>query len=260
MAKNAEEMRKDPPRYFNHMKYRTRILVFMRMRWKRFAYIGLLIMAFNVLANVFGFVFARIERSSRKYKKIYLQNKHPHLMGYQSAFDTLYSPKIISQQSTDRLCDTFTRIDRYLKHGVSRQLIINVLQRVNIYIYTCQIGRLTEEQQKKIIDGSKQKTLQGKLLSPLTMKEYLELVESKVNFNKQKGTTDELQFIQEFLSVLEVETINIPFSEQSTILMSITSQMASAIAAILIKKIVFQLSINGIKVSSWVVGQQETKI
>jgi hypothetical protein len=72
MAKNVEEIRKDPPRYFNHMKYRTRIVVFMRLRWKRFAYLGLIVLAFNFLANVFGFIFARVERSSRKYKKLYL--------------------------------------------------------------------------------------------------------------------------------------------------------------------------------------------
>lgn len=72
MAKNIEDIRKDPPRYFNHMRYRTRMMVFMRLRWKRFAYIGLIILSFNFLANFFGFLFARTERSSRKYKKQYI--------------------------------------------------------------------------------------------------------------------------------------------------------------------------------------------
>jgi len=96
MAKNVEEIRKEPPKYFNHMRYRTRIAVFMRLRWKRFAYIGLFVLSFTVLANFFGFIFARFERSSRKYKKMYLQNKYPSVMGYQTSFDTLYVPEHLS--------------------------------------------------------------------------------------------------------------------------------------------------------------------
>ena len=82
------------------------------MRGRRFLYIFLFIMAFNFLGNGLGFVTARLERSMRKYKKRYIVNKYPQLMAYQSALDTAYETKKISQQSTDKLSEAFIRIDR----------------------------------------------------------------------------------------------------------------------------------------------------
>eukprot|EP00347_Sterkiella_histriomuscorum_P002333 403368555 len=198
MAENAKEMRNDPPRYFNHMRYRTRVMVFIRMRWRRFAYLGLFVLAFNYLANFFGFVFARWERSARKYKKQYIAKKMPTVMGYQSAFDTLYQVQNLSQQSTDRLSEAFIKADRQLKNGFSRQLLINILS----------LGKLDSDSQKKILDESKATTLFGKLASPITMKEYLQILESKVEIDKKNGQSDELKFVDEFIRLLDKEVVD----------------------------------------------------
>lgn len=123
-------MRKEPPKYFNHLRYRTRLRLFFRLRWKRFAFVGLFFMVFNYFANFTGFFTARIERSFRKYKKQHILKKHPKLITYESALETQYKSTKLSQQSFDRLAEAFLKLDRQLKTGMSRQLIINAFSKV----------------------------------------------------------------------------------------------------------------------------------
>lgn len=129
IAKNLlEEWRERE--YFNHLGYWTRMKLFVQMRKKRFFYIFLFVLSFNYFANVLGFFAARIERSGRKYKKKFLMKRYPNTITYQSALDTLYEPKKLSLQSTDLLGESFIKIDRLLRDGVSRQLIIDTFQKV----------------------------------------------------------------------------------------------------------------------------------
>jgi hypothetical protein len=82
-----------------------------------------------------GFITARLERSARKYKKQWIFNKNPLLMTYQSAVDTLYEPKAMTTTSTDKLSEAFLRYDRILKDGMSRLLIIRVMEKVRRSYY-----------------------------------------------------------------------------------------------------------------------------
>ena len=48
-------------------------------------------------------------------------------MAYQSALDNSWEPKKLSRVSTEKLSDMFVKLDRELKHGVSRKLVQDVL-------------------------------------------------------------------------------------------------------------------------------------
>ena len=118
--------------YFNHLSTRTRIGIFFRTKRRRFLYIFLFALSFNYIGNVFGFIFARLERSARKYKKDWILKYNPNIMSYQSALDTTYEPIKLSQDSTDKLSEAFLKTDRLLKEGVSRLIILRVLDKVGV--------------------------------------------------------------------------------------------------------------------------------
>lgn len=44
-------------------------------------------------------------------------------MAWQSAYDSIWEPKSLSRQSTERLGELFVSLDRELVGGVSRQLL-----------------------------------------------------------------------------------------------------------------------------------------
>ena len=123
-----EDMREKT--YFNHLSTWTRIKIFLSTKRKRFFYLFLIFLTFNITSNLAGFIIARLERSARKYKKKWIFNKNPLLMTYQSAVDTLYEPKAMTTVSTDRLSEAFLKYDRVLKDGMSRLLILRVMEKV----------------------------------------------------------------------------------------------------------------------------------
>jgi hypothetical protein len=94
----------------------------------------LFILGFNFVGNFFGFFIARLERSARKIKKQWIMKRNPSILSYQSAADTLYEPSALSVISTDRLAEAFIRIDRQLRDGFSRILLITVLEKVTNHI------------------------------------------------------------------------------------------------------------------------------
>ena len=116
--------------YFNHLSTWTRIKVFMSTKRRRFMYLFLLFLTFNLTGNFFGFLAARLERTARKYKKQWIFGKNPLILTYQSAVDTLYEPKGLTQSSTDRVTEAFLKYDRVLTDGMSRLMIIRVMEKV----------------------------------------------------------------------------------------------------------------------------------
>ncbi len=59
-------------------------------------------------------------------------------MTYQSAVDTLYEPKAITTVSTERVSEAFLKYDRMLKDGMSRLLVLRVMEKVSdINVINC---------------------------------------------------------------------------------------------------------------------------
>lgn len=118
--------------YFNHLGYWQRIKIFLKTKKKRFFYLFAFFIAFNFIGNFCGFFVARLERSARKYKKLGIMKYNPSLMTYQSAVDTLYEPLKMSSSSADKITETFLRLDRILKDGMSRLLIIQAFKKCGL--------------------------------------------------------------------------------------------------------------------------------
>lgn len=90
----ANELRARP--YFNHLSMLTRMKIFFISKRKRFFYAFMFFLSFNLIGNVFGFIAARVERSTRKLKKQWIFSKNSSLLTYPTAVDTLYEPESIS--------------------------------------------------------------------------------------------------------------------------------------------------------------------
>lgn len=131
--------------YFNHLSTWTRIKVFMTTKRRRFMYLFLFFLSFNLIGNFFGFLAARAERTARKYKKQWIFSKNPLILTYQSAVDTLYEPKGITQGSTERVSEAFLKYDRVLRDGMSRLLILRVLEKVRNCKFNKMWNRLAKE-------------------------------------------------------------------------------------------------------------------
>lgn len=116
---------------YNHLPASRRFRMFLRRyRWKIF-FFGIFLYFFRTWGNGLGFITARIERSSRKYKKRWIAKYNPHCITYMSAIETTWEPKKLCRPSTDRLSEIFLKMDRELEHGMSRQLIIDALKKVS---------------------------------------------------------------------------------------------------------------------------------
>lgn len=173
--------------YFNHLKKWDRVKIFFRTKRRMFLYLFLFILAFNFLGNVVGFFLARLERSARKYKKQWILGYNPSLMTYSTAMDTMYVPMKISQQSTDRLGELFLRIDRDLKEGVTRGLLVKTF---------LESGLIKEKNEVREILGKAAgyNTVEGQVRQSLSMKEFFQIIEGLV----KSDHSDELDKINQF--------------------------------------------------------------
>jgi hypothetical protein len=64
---------------------------------------------------------------------------------------------------------------------------------------------MNEEDGKNFLKTSGYMSLRKRMLTSCSMKEFLQLIESKVQANPDGKGTDELQFVDNFLKVLEEE-------------------------------------------------------
>jgi hypothetical protein len=112
---------------YNHLPSYRRIPHFLwRKKW-RFVCIGLATWSFTYWANGVGFASSKLERTFKRYKRSLLTKYVPTCMAYQTALENTWEPKKLSRVSTEKLSDVFVKLDRELKHGVSRRLILDVL-------------------------------------------------------------------------------------------------------------------------------------
>lgn len=116
---------------YNHLPYGRRIASFLwRKRW-RFIVIAAAGSTFTYWANPLGFLAAKTERTFKRYKRRLILHYFPVCMTYQTAIETTWEPTKLSRVSTERLGEMFVRLDRDLPHGVTRQLILDVLLKMN---------------------------------------------------------------------------------------------------------------------------------
>ena len=110
-------------------------------------------------------------------------------MAYQSALDNSWEPKKLSRVSTEKLSDLFVKLDRELKHGVSRKMILNVLVKMKA------IESDAESQEFLKLKGSSRDD--ETVRNSITLKEFLITIENKACKNSAK----ELYFVDEFIDL-----------------------------------------------------------
>jgi len=86
---------------------------------------------FTYWANPLGFFAAKMERTFKRYKRRLILHFFPGCMAYTTAIETTWEPKKLSRVSTERLGEMFVRLDRDLKHGVTRQLVLDVVLKMS---------------------------------------------------------------------------------------------------------------------------------
>ena len=99
---------------FNHLPARYRFIMFLGRIKYQVLFVTFLVAGFNYWANFLGLMTSRTERAFKKYKKKYVFGRNSEAMTYPSANDTLYQPRYLSTQSTDKLSQLFVQIDREL--------------------------------------------------------------------------------------------------------------------------------------------------
>ena len=112
---------------YNHLPLLRRVPNFLwRKKW-RFVVIALATYTFTYWANGVGFISSKLERTFKRYKRRFITRIAPNCMAYQTALDNNWEPSKLSRVSTEKLSEMFIKLDRELPHGVSRQLIVEVL-------------------------------------------------------------------------------------------------------------------------------------
>ena len=88
---------------------------------KRIRFTGVFILAssFTLWGNGIILVSSKIERTFKRYKRAWILKNSPWCMGWQTALDTVWEPKTLSRQSTDKLGELFVRLDRETKGGLT---------------------------------------------------------------------------------------------------------------------------------------------
>lgn len=140
--------------------------------WKRkFRYIFLgavykLLEYYEISTKTFT---SRYHRSLNKYKKRWVTRYNPSAVTYLTAQETTWQSELLSKQVSDRFSEMFVRLDAELKFGVSRQLVLDVLERMEIIV----------DQQKKLdfLNESGYESMRQKMLKSMSLKQFLTTME-----------------------------------------------------------------------------------
>jgi len=120
------------------LPFSTRFKYFFTLKKRRFFYLFLIYMWYKYGERITTWVKNRRLRAINKYKRRWLTRFTPETVTYQTAIDTsYYTPAKLNKETADRLGEAFVRVDRQLKNGFSRQLIVNILARVSFFICKC---------------------------------------------------------------------------------------------------------------------------
>lgn len=181
---------------FNNLPIFRRFFHFLwRIRFRIFLVVTLGGL-FNYWGNLLGLGTSKIERQYRKYKKRWIFRNNPSLITYDTALETLYEPKNLTRPSTNILSEQFVRIDRELEHGVSRQLVIDSLESQGLL-------EDAREEVSDILEASEYRHIRSKKLNSMSLKEYLQLVESKVYRACKDEPVKEIELVQKFTTFME---------------------------------------------------------
>jgi hypothetical protein len=111
-----------------HLKFKY----FFTLKKRRFFYMFLIYMWYRYGERVRNWLKNKRIRTINKYKRRWLARFTPQAVFYQTAIEAAYvKPEKLTREQADRLGAMFIEADRRLSHGCSRQLVVNILNRVS---------------------------------------------------------------------------------------------------------------------------------
>ena len=148
---------------------------------------------FYYWGNLLGMASGRLTRVYKKYKRRWIYRFNRPAFTNISALETLYVPEKLSRESTDKLSALFVKLDSELDLGFSRQLVADVLVKMELM--------KKKEEMGKFLDASGHNYIRSKKLNSMSLKEFLEVLESK--FCTDDGS--EAEYVETFIKVTEEE-------------------------------------------------------
>merc|ERR1719469_457022 len=122
-------------------------------------------------------------------------------MTYTTALDTRYVPARLSRPSTEKLSQLFIRLDRELENGFSRGLVADTLITMNLMD---NVGK----EEAKFLDLSGHNYIRSKKLNSMSLKEYLQILETKfVDVASKDDPAKELECVDTFIRIVEEDKL-----------------------------------------------------
>lgn len=179
---------------YNHLPVFTRFGKWLwRAKWK-FMMLGVAYAGFGYWGNPVGMIAAKLERTNKKYKKRWMLRYCPESYTYPSAMETTWQSSKLSRPSQDILSDMFVKIDREMKHGFSRQLIVDALQKMDLMV--------DKKEEAKFLRDSGFEMMRNRMLGSLSLKQFL------ITMENYSGP-HELEFVEEFIQHVYTEKIGV---------------------------------------------------
>ena len=163
--------------------------------------------------------FFRLKRLQyqNKYKRRWVNRYNPEAIVLSTAIDaSYYRPQKLKKEEADNIGHAFVKVDSELANGFSRQLVINILNRMNV---------MDDKEQKEFLRSSEYTTIRKQMLCSCNLKTLYELIESKLPSSgytikpaavkqgeiapevKQYGSDQE--FVADFLALLKDELVDV---------------------------------------------------
>lgn len=109
---------------------------------------------------------------ANKFKRRWINRYNPEAITFQTAIDAAYyRPEKLAEQEAENIGKAFIQVDRDLKNGFSRQLVINILNRM---------GVMEDKEQKEFLRSSDYRTIRKQMLCSCNLKTLYEVIESKL--------------------------------------------------------------------------------
>ncbi|CDW85068.1 UNKNOWN [Stylonychia lemnae] len=169
--------------------FSQKCMEFFTKKKRRFFYMLMLYGLYHYYRRITNFFRTRKQRTINKYKKRFITRYNPKSITFTLPESFQYKPEKLTQESVNKLGACFLDGERRLKNGFSRQLIINILTA---------LGKMDENQQKEFLSASGYRTMRKRILCSCNMKEFLELIESKIVVD-ENGISNEAQLIDGFI-------------------------------------------------------------
>jgi len=179
---------------------------------RRFAYLVILglLVYYDCYNRTINWIVNKKFRVIRKYEIRWMHKYNPESRVMETAVENLQLPKNITQKNYYKLAKVFLEVENQMLYGVSRQLIINVLNKME---------RMDSKMALKFLSDSGYTTTRGRALHSCDLLELCTLFETVLDKVKNDKSDQENQdeLVNKFIDILPKEVQNFEDTIESVI-------------------------------------------